>query len=144
MTKKIIILGVLLIMAFSLAACGNQETPAERIERICEIELPEEMEIEYNYFQSFPQGDFTQYTIFKLKKEPTEFLSDNSFSEVKTGVYHGWLYDTGLSQFPKEYHPNWESEYMVGGFTVTTVRSCGASALYFPNELKLIFRIEKT
>jgi hypothetical protein len=99
-----------------LSSCGGKETPAERIERICDIELPKEMEAVYEHIE--PHG-FTgmpsQFTIFKVKERPEEFLNNDTFSFL-AGRDHGFEkgFDGRISAYdvPEKYYPNWETQYL--------------------------------
>ena len=74
MFKKIIFLGVLIVMGLSFTACWPYPSKC-RIERLYGLKLPKEMKVEYDYFKQDFHGSFSQYTIFKLQEEPTDFLS---------------------------------------------------------------------
>ena len=87
-TISLLLGGLLLLLAGMLLfpACGFKESRTKHIERICNIELPKEIEIEYDFYSQAFHGDFTLFTVFKLKEKPTKFLKDNSFSIGKTEV----------------------------------------------------------
>jgi len=144
MKKKLILIllsGIIICTLFSFTACGNKETPAERIERICGIELPEDMEVEYNYYCQAFQGDFTQYTVFKLEEEPIDFLKNNDFSDKS--VINDTFEDKFVGSISKEYYPNWEKEHSDKFFKLVGKYSgVDASALYFPDTLNLIFLMQ--
>ena len=138
MLKKIIsTITLVSILSFLFATCGTQEAPVKRIERICSIKLPKEMEVEYDYYQQAFHGDYTSFTVFKLEVEPTEFLEDNSFSEgIKNITYD--RFDLWFPKYdvPKEYHLDFGDNYLVAGFVGGNPY---AIAFYFPDTLKLIF-----
>ncbi|MDR1093219.1 MAG: hypothetical protein LBL66_03635 [Clostridiales bacterium] len=122
----------------------GKETPTERIERICGIELPEEMDIEYDYYTLGGLGEVTAYSVFHLKKEPTEFLNEYSFGDADNYDFEN-EFTTALDRIrrikgkttvkviPSEYYPDWESGYSCKGSSYY-----GHCALYFPNTLRLV------
>ena len=141
MKKKFVYLWIALIVIFLFSACVK--TPQERIERICGIELPEGMEVEFHYtYSSFSAPDGL-YTIFKLKEEPIEFLSNFTLKE-KMGTTTESHFDNYLAgHVAKEYFPKWENNYFrVEGITnIATIEISSIEVLYFPDTLELIFLI---
>ena len=143
MKKKFVYLWIALIIIFLFSACGNNRTPQERIERICGIELPEGMEVIFHYTYDSVSGPDGLYTIFKLKEEPTHFLSKFTLKE-KMGPTSEKDFDYSLAgHVDKEYYPKWENNYYrVTGITnIPTIEISSIEVLYFPDILELIFLI---
>ena len=162
MTKKIFILGVLLVMAFSLSAC--KESSVKRIERICGIKLPKKIEVIFSHTGEAFTGLAEQYTVFKLKEEPTSFL-DSNFSipdHMHVAVHSGTLsfsdernpyFEKDFNEYliklktactsvgrinpiPEKYYPDWEIRYL------REANNDAANILYFPDRLELVFLIK--
>ena len=140
MYKKIIKLGLITfltsIMIIGLMGC-NKSNLERNIERWLGIELPDNMEVLYNYeVRGFFQGGRPpQYTLFHLSETPMDLFSNNDFirgiepREIPAGGF-------GLHSYrhfvPDEFCPPWESGfYWMGGHP--------RFLIYFPNQHWLVF-----
>ncbi|MDR1093220.1 MAG: hypothetical protein LBL66_03640 [Clostridiales bacterium] len=122
----------------------GKETSTERIERVCGIELPKEMDMEYDYYNKAFHGDFTSYTVFQLKEEPTWFLNVHSFLSKETEYHIENILRN--HKIPKKYYPDEENECLVKEFMPRDkngrYNGVYVLAFYFPDTAKFIFLMD--
>jgi len=154
MRKKIlrlICVGLVVITsAVMLGGCVfERETPAARIERIYDIELPKGMHVLYNHIGSTFTGRAEQYVVFELQNEPTDFLGKYSFIDSEFEAWNNKWYnqneqvlrDLIQSNIPDGHRPDLSSGYFWQNFPDTKVNGPtdfgSATIIYSPDELKL-------
>ena len=146
MKKKLITLGIAILLLFSMAgltACGNYKRWG--------ITLPKNMTREFSKsnFGGF-QGDGWSYRVYKLKDEPTEFLTDfikSSETEItqtrRVSISANFVVDLKV---PDEYRPDWNKEYywkLIGKNSIknsiNTETAINNQDKHYPKELTLIY-----
>ncbi len=146
MRRKVILLLVLVIAFMAFSGCSNDTwQKRERIKELTGIEIPTDTDILYHYFDnSFGSGRHRQFTVHKFKNEPTKWLNENSFSDIKNTEMEQdffedeWIASThGAEEIPNEYIPNFENTY----YSLVKER---VYFFYFPDTLMLVICVPGT
>jgi len=147
MIKKIIVLGLMLIIVFSFTACG--ELPVVDPYKGWIVALPENIFNEY-YVRTEPGwgNDGTWYAVFTLETESIDFFED--FTSGRDRFYEEIINNdlvTYKLNVPENFFPDWNEEYCLKfkGYHLLSGSSesyhnCSQTIImiYFPNSLKLI------
>ena len=116
--KKILSLILCFLTIFFCAGCGEKEKQKEKnarenIKYHTGIEIPKEFEM--LYYVSEGWQEFRVYGVFKVKDEPTEWLNENAFSNVKDEAFEKsfqeWFGNWRSCPVPEEYYPIFTGEY---------------------------------
>lgn len=139
MAKKILIIGVALVMCFGLfAGCDDKMTSHERIENITGMTIPQNAEQEFYYWDMDFQGDYRLYAVFKFEEEPMDFLKEYGFEEIENG-YSAKDLSSRFNKDIREYNSSFDSKhYMDKVIKDINDREGSGHAMYFPEELILI------
>lgn len=92
----------------------DPEFVRQRVKRRTDIDIPENTEIIYCFYESHFQS-YTQYACFKFEETPLELLENNSFTEGRNQEFETdfndsfdhWLIDS----VPDKYRANFEESY---------------------------------
>ena len=130
---------VMLISVFGLAGCTNEDAFArQRIKEITEVEIPDDSKILYHHIDNtFVNGRRDQHTVFEFENEPTDWLTENAFSDVRDAKNENYFSDDWgfmtikTEEVPNEYIPDFENTY----FWLRTKR---VYFFYFPDKFMLI------
>ena len=127
---------VLASIAF-IEACSKKITysPKERLERLYSISLPEDMEVEYDFLGKTFTGYAPQYSIFKLKKVPSEIINKYDLSNGSNEAFEEELeFHLESLGVPKVNYPLWKDAYLYyGNYVLNSV-----NIIYFPDQSILI------
>ncbi len=121
---KAIILIVLSAVCFvCFFGCNSQksedEVARDRIISLTAIEVPVDSKIVYHSRDSekFLTGRRAMYTVFEFEREPTDWLSENSFKKEKNSEFEQFFpsvfnfLPVKSEEIPQEFLPNFEESY---------------------------------
>ncbi len=94
---------------------NSEKFARKRIKSVANLEVPTKAEMVYHYYNESWQDLSLQYTVFTFLEEPTDWLTNASFSKEKDEEFERrfripeWLQsEKGL---PNEYVPSFENPY---------------------------------
>lgn len=136
LTKLLIAIFLSILSCCCFFGCKKDDDPEfvrQRVKRRTEIDIPENAEIVYCFYESHFQS-YTQYACFKFEETPSELLENNSFTEgrnqeIETDFndsFDHWLIDS----VPDEYRANFEESY-------SCVKKGTTFLVFHPNTLTL-------
>ena len=117
---------------------NGHKNAISRIEHYADAELPEDIKIEYHYYEDSFQ-DFSQYTRIKFECEPTAWLEANCFTAGPSEEFERNFFDyTGDEQrVPTEYRVDFSAKYR--WFERWGENEPATLFVYFPDTQTLVF-----
>lgn len=96
---------------------NGPKSARKHISFLTEIDVPQDAEIVYHYYQRpFQGGETIQYTIFSFKSNCAEWLQKNNFHTEKNVEFEksfkGYLGGMPEKMVPKAYYPDLTEEYL--------------------------------
>lgn len=145
--KKVFYFCIAMVFCLGIfSGCTNYEwQERERITELTGIEIPSNTKVVYHYFDnSFVNGRHAQLTVYEFCEEPTEWLKENEFLDIKNVGKEEEFFDTewyattsGAGTIPEEFIPNFENHYY-------WLEKQRVYFLYFTDSLRLIICVPGT
>lgn len=153
---------LMLCVSISLVGCApiKEKEARSRIKNCFGIEVPQEAEMVYNYYQSWQES--IGYTVFIFDQEPTDWLNESTFYKEKDEEFERKTKQTvdsyfefskraepedteflgsGLTVLPEEYLPDFEKEYLWKEYKRENKKD-SVALIYIPEKLMLVFSIQ--